>query len=174
VIDMLATAVMMGMHSDPAWFQVTEATVRNWFSVRGINITLAQEGDLTSVGGAQGAVIGAQPAGALLSFPDTVVWNLYAEGSFVFLDGGTLDLGAVRSASTKPNQRCRDLLGVVRSRRQTRRRGTRRHVDTVRLGCIGRYRNTDVLRIVTRAAAGAPPNQRGTGVAALAQSGHLE
>ena len=38
--------------------------MRNWFAVRGINLTLAQEGTLSSVGGAQGAVIGAQPVGA--------------------------------------------------------------------------------------------------------------
>ena len=38
-------------------------------------------------------VIGAQAAGALVNFPTTANTLLYPEGTFVFLDGGTLDLG---------------------------------------------------------------------------------
>jgi hypothetical protein len=32
-------------------------------------------------------------------FPDTFVWYLFAEGSFLFLDGGTLDLGVIRDST---------------------------------------------------------------------------
>lgn len=45
-----------------------------------------------------GQVFGAQSAGALLNFPSTVVWYLFPEGSFLWLDGGTLDLGIVRDS----------------------------------------------------------------------------
>lgn len=44
-------------------------------------------------------VFGAQGASALLEFPDSFVWYLFAEGTFLFLDGGTLDLGIIRDSS---------------------------------------------------------------------------
>ena len=40
-----------------------------------------------------------QAAGALNEFPDTFKWFLFAEGTFLFLDGGTLDLGIIRDSS---------------------------------------------------------------------------
>lgn len=46
-----------------------------------------------------GQVFGAQGAGALLAFPTTVVWFIFPEGSFLYLDGGTLDLGVVRDST---------------------------------------------------------------------------
>jgi hypothetical protein len=42
---------------------------------------------------------GAQGAAALLEFPDSFVWYMFAEGTFLFLDGGTLDLGIIRDSS---------------------------------------------------------------------------
>jgi hypothetical protein len=42
---------------------------------------------------------GAQGSAALLEFPDTFVWYLFSEGTFLFLDGGTLDLGIIRDSS---------------------------------------------------------------------------
>jgi hypothetical protein len=44
-------------------------------------------------------VFGSQSAAALLEFPDSFVWYLFAEGTFLFLDGGTLDLGIIRDSS---------------------------------------------------------------------------
>lgn len=51
--------------------------------------------------GATGAsqLFGTQGAGALNMFPTTVRWYLFPEGSFIFLDGGTLDLGLVRDST---------------------------------------------------------------------------
>jgi hypothetical protein len=43
-------------------------------------------------------VFGTQSNGALLAFPPTVVWYLFPEGSFLYLDGGTLELGIVRDS----------------------------------------------------------------------------
>jgi hypothetical protein len=40
-----------------------------------------------------------QTAGALTTFPSTCVWYLAAEGSWLFLDGGELDLGLVRDST---------------------------------------------------------------------------
>jgi hypothetical protein len=46
----------------------------------------------------RGQVFDVQEAGALLPFPESVVWYLYPEGSFLYLDGGTLELGLVRDS----------------------------------------------------------------------------
>ncbi len=46
-----------------------------------------------------GQIFGTQSGGTLLDFPNTVVWYIYPEGSFLFLDGGTLDLGVVRDST---------------------------------------------------------------------------
>jgi len=43
-------------------------------------------------------VFGAQTTGALVEFADSFTWYLFAEGSFIFLDGGTLDLGIIRDS----------------------------------------------------------------------------
>lgn len=52
------------------------------------------------IDGANGAsqVFGAQDAGALLTFPSTIRWYLFPEGSFLYLDGGVLELGLVRDS----------------------------------------------------------------------------
>lgn len=42
---------------------------------------------------------GVQAAGALNDFPATIKWWIFAEGTFLFLDGGTLDLGIVRDST---------------------------------------------------------------------------
>ena len=44
-------------------------------------------------------VYGAQTTGALNEFADSFTWYLFAEGTFLFLDGGTLDLGIIRDSS---------------------------------------------------------------------------
>ena len=46
----------------------------------------------------QGQIFGAQAAGALLTFPSTITHYLFPEGSFLFLDGGELELGIVRDS----------------------------------------------------------------------------
>ena len=72
---------------------VSDAQILSWFSARNVNVTFYLD---TPTGAGQ--VWGAQGAGALVAFPTTVVWFLYVEGSFVHLDGGTLDLGLVRDS----------------------------------------------------------------------------
>ena len=44
-------------------------------------------------------MIGAQSSGAMNEFYDTFVWYIFAEGTFLFLDGGTLDLGVIRDST---------------------------------------------------------------------------
>lgn len=40
-----------------------------------------------------------QTPGALVDFPSTFKWFIFSEGTFLFLDGGTLDLGVVRDSA---------------------------------------------------------------------------
>ena len=42
---------------------------------------------------------GAQGSGAMNEFGDTLTWYMFAEGTFLFLDGGTLDLGIIRDST---------------------------------------------------------------------------
>lgn len=57
-----------------------------------INITWTFDGESDQY-------FGAQEAGTLVDFPDTLRWFLFAEGTWLFLDGGTLDLGIVRDST---------------------------------------------------------------------------
>jgi hypothetical protein len=41
----------------------------------------------------------AQGSGAMNEFADTFTWYMFAEGTFLFLDGGTLDLGVIRDST---------------------------------------------------------------------------
>ena len=42
---------------------------------------------------------GSQSAAAVTEFADSFTWYLFAEGTFLFLDGGTLDLGIIRDST---------------------------------------------------------------------------
>jgi len=69
------------------------AEIDAYIASRGIIATYALD---TSAGA---SAFGAQSGGAMNEFPDTFVWYLFAEGSFLFLDGGTLDLGVIRDST---------------------------------------------------------------------------
>lgn len=44
-------------------------------------------------------VFGAQSAGAINGFPSNMIWYLFPEGTWLFLDSGTLELGIVRDST---------------------------------------------------------------------------
>lgn len=75
-------------------FSVSDAQVTDWFQSRGINVTFYQDHSTT-----QGAPFATPAAGALWGWPTEVEWFVYPEGSFLYLDGGTLDLGLVRDST---------------------------------------------------------------------------
>jgi hypothetical protein len=64
------------------------AEIDGFIASRNINITYHID-DFTD----------AQGASALNEFADTFVWYMFAEGTFLFLDGGTLDLGVIRDST---------------------------------------------------------------------------
>jgi hypothetical protein len=66
-----------------------DTVINSWLSARNINITWHMDDTFSS-----------QSASAPLNaFPAAIKWWLFAEGTFLFLDGGTLDLGVVRDSS---------------------------------------------------------------------------
>lgn len=75
-------------------FELNQAGVQALLGTYRINVTWTLDGATGA-----GQVFGAQGAGALIGFPDTVRWYLFPEGAFLFLDGGTLDLGVVRDST---------------------------------------------------------------------------
>jgi hypothetical protein len=60
------------------------------FASRNINVCYTLDGS---------ALTTSQGANAMNEFTDTFVWYLFAEGTFLFLDGGTLDLGIIRDST---------------------------------------------------------------------------
>lgn len=72
---------------------VTNAQMDQWFQVRNANVSWLLDAGSTNV-------FAAQTAGALVAFPGTVEAIIYPEGSFLFLDGGQLDLGVELRDST--------------------------------------------------------------------------
>jgi hypothetical protein len=67
----------------------SDAEIDGYLAARGVNITFSHDLD----------VFGAQSVGAMNEFPDTFTWYIFAEGTFLFLDGGTLDLGIIRDST---------------------------------------------------------------------------
>ena len=65
------------------------AEIDGYAASRGVNLCTSLDA----------TVFGSQSAAAMLEFPDSFAWYLFAEGSFLFLDGGTLDLGIVRDST---------------------------------------------------------------------------
>jgi hypothetical protein len=69
---------------------MADAQINSYLTVR--NVTVAWHLDDTSL-------TLAQAAGVLNAYPSTFVWYMFAEGTFLFLDGGTLDIGVVRDST---------------------------------------------------------------------------
>jgi hypothetical protein len=75
-------------------FNISTQQVVDWLQARGVNVTFYQ--DHTT---AAGAPFAAPSAGALWDWPAEVQWFIYPEGTFLYLDGGSLDLGLVRDST---------------------------------------------------------------------------
>lgn len=69
-----------------------DAEIEGWIRARGVNVTWSLDGE-------SGQVFHAQGDGPLIGWPSTVVSYLYPEGSWLFLDGGELNLGVVRDST---------------------------------------------------------------------------
>jgi hypothetical protein len=74
-----------------ATLAVLDAQIEGWFRAHGVNPVFSPDGG--------GQVVAPQAAGALIGWPDTVEILLFPTGTWVFLDGGELDLGVVRDST---------------------------------------------------------------------------
>jgi hypothetical protein len=81
-------------------FELADARIDGFFRSRNINVTWAYDGEagqdyssITKTGGGAGSSLG------IADFPANVVWYLFVDGTFAFMDGGTLDLGLVRDST---------------------------------------------------------------------------
>lgn len=87
-LDMLRADIAMQMPGDSLdTLALAESKINSWLSSRRINPTWS----LDSVVGGPNASTGA--------FPSTVEWDLFVEGTWLYLDGGTLDLGVIRDST---------------------------------------------------------------------------
>lgn len=78
-----------------ARYNISDAQISDWFSARGANVTFFQ--DHTTAAGAP--FTHPVTAGGLQSWPNNLEWFIFPEGSFLYLDGGSLDLGLVRDST---------------------------------------------------------------------------
>lgn len=88
VYDAMAADLALAMPGDGT-ISVSKAEVEGYVNSIGVDLVTTFDSD----------VFGAQAVGALDSFPATFDWYMFAEGTFLFLDGGTLDLGIIRDSS---------------------------------------------------------------------------
>ena len=77
-----------------ARYSISDAQIGDWFAARGANVTFFQDNTTTA-----GAPWTAPVAGGLQSWPNNLEWFIFPEGSFLYLDGGSLDLGLVRDST---------------------------------------------------------------------------
>jgi hypothetical protein len=75
-------------------FGINDAQIDAYFAARGVNCTWTLD-----TGSTTNMVWGTQSTGGMLKYPTIVEWFLFPEGSWLFLDGGSLDLGLVRDST---------------------------------------------------------------------------
>lgn len=85
VLDAMREDLAQGLPGDR--LAEADSIISGYLRARNVNITWHME-DLFAN----------QTAGALVSFPDVIKWYIFAEGTFLRLDGGTLDLGVIRDS----------------------------------------------------------------------------
>ena len=90
IYDAMAADLALNMPGDGN-LGATRAEIEGYLALS--NVTLTASPDLTVFGSQSGS------AAKLLEFPDQFTWYLFAEGTFLFLDGGTLDLGIIRDST---------------------------------------------------------------------------
>jgi hypothetical protein len=86
--DAMRADLVLSMPGDST-LNVADSEIEGYLAARGVSITWSLDLD----------VFGAQSSGGMTEFPDSFTWYLFAEGTFLFLDGGTLDLGIIRDST---------------------------------------------------------------------------
>jgi chemotaxis protein histidine kinase CheA len=89
IFDAMAADLAVAMPGDNN-LGVTKSEIEGYLALSNVNLVASP--DLNYYGAQAGSA-------ALTEFKDSFVWYLFAEGTFLFLDGGTLDLGIIRDSS---------------------------------------------------------------------------
>jgi chemotaxis protein histidine kinase CheA len=90
VYDAIASDLALAMPGDGT-LGISRAEIDGFLGTA--NVSLVASLDQNSYGAQSGS------GAALLEFPDSFTWYLFAEGTFLFLDGGTLDIGIIRDST---------------------------------------------------------------------------
>lgn len=90
IYDAMAADLALNMPGDGN-LSVGRSEVEGYLSALGIDLVASY--DMSSFAAQAGS------DARLLEFPDSFTWYLFAEGTFLFLDGGTLDLGIIRDST---------------------------------------------------------------------------
>jgi len=98
--DMIRSDLAMRMPGDGGSnFTAADNTLDGWFRARNINVTWSLESafDADALGDIDDLASNCD------WWPATVEWDMFAEGTWLVLDGGTLDLGVIRDAEHVAN-----------------------------------------------------------------------
>ena len=80
-------------------FGMSQDEVESFFADRHINVTWTLDSPTPGTnGGGFYAALATDGSGAIPAYPSTLEWSLQIEGSWLFLDGGQLDLGIIRDS----------------------------------------------------------------------------
>ena len=88
VLDAMRTDFSQQLPGDDA-VALADATIQNFLDRQNVRVSWHLDGPFAAQAG----------SAPLVEFPSTFTWHLFAEGSFLFLDGGTLDIGVVRDSA---------------------------------------------------------------------------
>lgn len=105
VKELIRTDITRQMATDLDALAVADAQIIGWFTRRNIAITFHLDGSEADVAAGGGApAIGRQSYanvannGVVPGYPDQLVMRMWADGDFLYLNGGQLDLGVVRDS----------------------------------------------------------------------------
>lgn len=111
VVNLLRTdlARRMTMASPAELFAIAQGQIEAWFGTRNVNVTWHLDGlaaqTVNSVPIAQQYYDDSVAGAVVPAYPANVDALLYVEGDWLFLDGGTLDLGLVRDSELNKRNR---------------------------------------------------------------------
>jgi hypothetical protein len=98
VKDMVKADLAMQMPGDGLddTLGLADAKIEAWFRSRGVNITWHLDGVGPGISDVDPGASGTQNG---FTWPTTLEFAIFAEGTWLYLDGGTLDLGVIRDSS---------------------------------------------------------------------------
>lgn len=88
VLDAMRTDFSQGLPGDDN-VAYADAQIQAFLAAQNVRVSWHLDGPFDAQAG----------SAPLVEYPDEFVWHLFAEGSFLFLDGGTLDIGVVRDSA---------------------------------------------------------------------------